>query len=79
MKKLLLIAAIGLLSFTTQEPKTVTLTFTVDEVNLIYAGLGELPAKASEQLRYKIASEAQKQLNPPINKEPIKLDLKKNN
>jgi hypothetical protein len=26
-------------------------------------GLGELPAKASEQLRYKIAQEAQKQLN----------------
>jgi hypothetical protein len=27
-------------------------------------GLGELPAKASEQLRAKIAQEAQKQLNP---------------
>ena len=64
MKKLLLIAAIALLSFTTQEPKTVTLTLTVDEVNLIYMGLGELPAKASEQLRYKIVTEAQKQLNP---------------
>ena len=63
MKKLLLIAVIGLLSFTTQEPKTVTLTLTADEVNLIYLGLGELPAKASEQLRYKIAQEAQKQLN----------------
>jgi hypothetical protein len=63
MKKLLIIAAIGLLSFTTQEPKTVTLTLTVEEVNLIYMGLGELPAKASEQLRYKIAQEAQKQLN----------------
>lgn len=64
MKKLLLIAAVALLSFTTQEPKTVTLTLTVEEVNLIYMGLGELPAKASEQLRYKIATEAQKQLNP---------------
>jgi hypothetical protein len=63
MKKLLIIAAIGLLSFTTQEPKTVTLTLTVEEVNLIYMGLGELPAKTSEQLRYKIAQEAQKQLN----------------
>ena len=64
MKKVIIvIAAIGLLSFSTQEPKTVTLTLTVEEVNLIYAGLGELPAKASEQLRYKIASEAQKQLN----------------
>ena len=63
MKQLLLIAALALLSFTTQEPKTVTLTLTVDEVTLIYMGLGELPAKASEQLRYKIAQEAQKQLN----------------
>ncbi len=43
MKKTLLIAALGLLSFTTQEPKTVTLTLTPDEVNLIYMGLGELP------------------------------------
>ena len=64
MKQILLIAAIAILYFTTQEPKTVTLTLTVDEVNLIYMGLGELPAKASEQLRYKIAQEAQKQLNP---------------
>lgn len=63
MKKIILIAAVALLAFTTQEPKTVTLTLTVEEVNLIYAGLGELPAKASEQLRYKIATEAQKQLN----------------
>lgn len=65
MKQLLLIAAIGLFSFTTQEPKTVTLTLTVEEVNLIYMGLGELPAKVSEQLRNKIAQEASKQLNPP--------------
>ena len=62
MRKLLLIAAIGLLSFTTQEDKKVTLTLTVEEVNIIYAGLGELPAKVSEPLRYKIAQEAQKQL-----------------
>jgi hypothetical protein len=63
MRKIIVIAALGLLSFTTQEPKTVTLTLTPEEVNLIYMGLGELPAKASEQLRYKIATEAQKQLN----------------
>lgn len=64
MKKIIIaIAAVALMAFTTQEPKTVTLTLTVEEVNLIYAGLGELPAKASEQLRYKIATEAQKQLN----------------
>lgn len=63
MKKIIVIAALALMSFTTQEPKTVTLTLTVEEVNLVYAGLGELPAKVSEPLRYKIAQEAQKQLN----------------
>jgi hypothetical protein len=62
-KTIIAIAAVALMAFTTQETKTVTLTLTVEEVNLIYAGLGELPAKASEQLRYKIATEAQKQLN----------------
>jgi len=62
MKKLLLIAAIGFMSFVTQEEKKVTLVLTPEEVNLIYAGLGELPAKISEPLRYKIATEAQKQL-----------------
>ena len=62
-KTIIAIAAVSLMAFTTQETKTVTLTLTVEEVNLIYAGLGELPAKASEQLRYKIATEAQKQLN----------------
>jgi hypothetical protein len=73
MKKIIVIAALGLMSFTTQEEKKVTLTFTVEEVNLIYAALGELPAKTTEQLRYKIALEAQKQLNP---QEPIKLETK---
>ena len=75
-KSLIVIAAIGLLSFTTQEEKKVTITLTVEEVNLVYAALGELPAKTTEQLRYKIAMEAQKQLNPP--QEVIKLDTKKN-
>ena len=70
MKKtiLALVAAIALFGFKTQEPKTVKLDLTVEEINIIYAGLGELPAKVSEPLRYKIASEAQKQLNPQPNK-----------
>jgi hypothetical protein len=67
MKKTLLILAIlsiGVLGFTqaTQEDKKVKLELTVEEVNLVYVGLGKLPAEASEALRYKIAQEAQKQL-----------------
>lgn len=64
MKKIAAVfTLLSLLSFTTQEPKTVKLELTVEEVNLVYQGLGELPAKVSEPLRYKIAQEAQKQLN----------------
>ena len=65
MKKtiLALVVLLALFGFTTAEEKTVKLELTVEEVNLIYAGLGELPAKVSEPLRYKIATEAQKQLN----------------
>ncbi len=53
----------ALMSFKTQdEPKTIKLELSVDEVNLIFEGLGELPAKKSEALRAKIYSEAKKQL-----------------
>ena len=40
----------------------VTLEFTVDELNVVLAGLGELPAKASLALIDKIRSDATKQL-----------------
>jgi hypothetical protein len=36
--------------------------FTVEEVNVIFEGLGELPAKKSEGLRIKIYQAAQEQL-----------------
>jgi len=63
MKKLLLTFSIFcLFGFTTQEPKTVKLELSVEEVNLIFEGLGELPAKKSEGLRAKIYQEAKKQL-----------------
>jgi len=64
MKKLLLTLSIfGLFGFTTQtEPKTVKLELSVEEVNLIFEGLGELPAKKSEGLRAKLYQEAKKQL-----------------
>lgn len=63
MKKLLLTFSIFcLFGFTTQEPQTVKLELSVEEVNLIFEGLGELPAKKSEGLRAKIYQEAKKQL-----------------
>jgi hypothetical protein len=69
MKKLItLFAFIGLTSFNTQEPKTVTVKFTVDELQLVYDALGELPAKKVEAIRYKIITEANKQLADTIKK-----------
>lgn len=62
-KSLLAFSILALMSFKTQEePKTVKLELSVEEVNLIFEGLGELPAKKSEGLRAKIYSEAKKQL-----------------
>lgn len=58
----LALCILALMSFKTQEPKTVKLELSVDELNLIFEGLGELPAKRSEGLRAKIYQEAQKQL-----------------
>lgn len=42
--------------------QTLKFEFTVEEVNLIFEGLGELPAKKSEGLRIKIYQAAQEQL-----------------
>lgn len=61
-KTFILLALIGLLSFTTQQPKTVTITFTVDELQLVYDALGELPAKKVDALRGLIIREADRQL-----------------
>ncbi len=44
------------------QDKTLKFEFTVDEVNVIFEGLGELPAKKSEGLRIKIYQSAQEQL-----------------
>ena len=41
---------------------TLKFEFTVEEVNVIFEGLGELPAKKSEGLRIKIYQTAQEQL-----------------
>lgn len=63
MTKLLITTiALTMLSFGTQVEKKVNLSFTVEEVQLIYDALGELPAKRVETLRAKIAYEANRQL-----------------
>jgi VanZ family protein len=62
-KTFLLLSIIGLLSFNTQQPKTVTVTFTVDELQVVYDALGELPAKKVEVIRAKIIYEASRQLD----------------
>lgn len=62
-KSLIAVSILALMSFDTQpEPKTVKLELSVEEVNLIFEGLGELPAKKSEGLRAKLYQEAKKQL-----------------
>lgn len=54
--------AIVLLSFSTAEEKKLKFEFTIEEVNIIYTALGELPAKTTEAIRAKIAYEANKQI-----------------
>jgi hypothetical protein len=69
MKKLIIaFAAIFLMSFGTQADKKVTITFTLEEVQLVYDALGELPAKKVEGLRGKIYMEASKQLSDTTKK-----------
>ena len=44
------------------ETQKVTLDFTIDELNVVLAGLGELPAKASLALIDRIRTQAPEQL-----------------
>lgn len=58
MRKTAALAAIMMLmAFKTQEEKTYTLMFTAEEVNVIYEALGELPAKRTEIIRFKIVQQ----------------------
>ena len=68
MKKIITLLAFGLMAFTTQDERKFTITFTVDELQLVYDGLGELPAKKVEQLRGKIVYETQRQLSDTTKK-----------
>ena len=67
-KTILLFTIIGLLSFNTQQPKTVTISFTLEEVQMVYDALGELPAKKVEAIRGKIYYEVQRQLSDTTKK-----------
>lgn len=64
MKKLLLfVISLAFFSFNTQEQKLLKFEFTIEETQLIYDALGELPAKKVEALRIKIITLAQKQID----------------
>ena len=67
-KAILLFAVFASLSFKTQEAKKVVISFTVDEIQIVYDALGELPAKKVEAIRFKIYTEATKQLADTIKK-----------
>jgi hypothetical protein len=63
MKLLITALALMLLSFGTQEKtKVVNISFTIEEIQLVYEALGELPAKKVEVLRARIVQEANRQL-----------------
>lgn len=58
-------------SFTPKQTKTYKFEFTAEETQVIFDALGELPAKKSEAIRFKIASEVNNQ-----NQTQVKQDKK---
>ena len=70
MKKtiILIILIIPTTFFSFVEEKKIRFEFTIEETQLIYDALGELPAKRVEVLRNRIMVEAQKQLNDTTSK-----------
>jgi len=57
-----LIAIIALMAFApSEQPKTYKLDFTAEEVQTIYDALGELPAKKSEVIRFKLVQQINEQ------------------
>lgn len=63
MKAIVLLAALFLMSFQTQPDTKITLVLTLDEVQLIYDGLGELPGKRTRGLEQKILTAVREQLD----------------
>ena len=70
-KFLLLTTTIFILSFSTPNgdaEKNITLAFTLEEVQIVYDALGNMPANKVEQLRMKILVETQRQLADTLKK-----------
>ena len=61
-KAILLLTVFASFGFTTQQPKEVVISFTIEELQTVYDALGELPAKKVEAIRGKIYMEATRQL-----------------
>lgn len=53
-----------------QEEKTVTITLSVDEINVVYIALGKLPAEQVEALRVKLKAAYDKQIGDSTSKKP---------
>jgi hypothetical protein len=56
------VAAVGKFQ---QNPKTVTITLTVEQLDVVLAGLGKLPYDQSAQVIQSVISQANRQLYPP--------------
>lgn len=56
---------IGLSGQTQQQPKTITLTLSVEEVETVLSALNEVPYKTSAPLIQKIITQGNAQLTPP--------------
>ena len=54
---------------TQQNPKTVTITLTVEQVDVVLSGLGKLPYDQSAAVIQTIYSQANRQLYPPAQPE----------
>ena len=67
-KAILLLTVFASFGFTTQQPKEVVISFTIEELQTVYDALGELPAKKAEGILFKIFTEANRQLADTIKK-----------
>ena len=60
-RTLTLLGILALMAFAPTQTKTYKLDLTAEEVQVIYDALGELPAKKSEVIRYKLVQQVNEQ------------------
>lgn len=48
------------------QTETLSLTFTLEEANILMAGLAELPAKVSMSIIQKVQDQAKQQMEPTV-------------